>query len=340
MTAVSPPLKDEDTALQDIRPQVAVRESRLPIWLAGIGLALLAFLLFNALEARRQRALAPTFTQSNVGRANIPVPLPELYVPDGLPPDYELRPQPQRLLPRYQVTRSPRVANPSPTPSFVPQYSPPPSSYQPDVTLPYAEGQPESSISAKGPMIGRLVNPSTTIPQGALIGAVLETALDSTRPGQARALVTRDVRGFDGTRILIPRGSRLIGEYKADLAPGQNRAQVQWTRIIRPDGVTIALDSPAADPLGRAGIGGKVNSHFFERLGGALLSSSIDFGLGAAARSIGGSPVIIALPAGGGAATAPLTEGMQIRPTLKVQQGARVNVFVSRDLDFSSVDNQ
>ena len=78
----------------------------------------------------------------------------------------------------------------------------------------------------------RFSNPGTTIPQGAVIQAVLETALDSTRPGPARALVSRDVRSFDGSKILIPRGSRLFGEYKADLTQGQNRAFIQWQTAV------------------------------------------------------------------------------------------------------------
>lgn len=176
----------------------------------------------------------------------------------------------------------------------------------------------------------------TTVPQGTLIPAVLETALDSTRPGQARALVSKDVRGFDGTRVLIPRGSRLFGEYRADLQPGQNRALVQWTRLIRPDGVSIALDSPAADALGRAGVKGQVNSHFFERFGSALLQSTLDLGVNIAARSVGdGTFVYVPTGALGGAGAA--IQPRQVQPTLKVRQGARVTVFVSRDLDFSTV---
>ena len=108
---------------------------------------------------------------------------------------------------------------------------------------------------------------------------MLETALDSTRPGFARAIVSRDVRGFDGSRVLIPRGSRLIGEYRSEVAPGQRRALVNWTRLIRPDGVTIAIGSPAGDPLGRGGIRARVNSHFFERFAGAILQSALDIGV-------------------------------------------------------------
>src|SRR5207237_4723783 len=109
---------------------------------------------------------------------------------------------------------------------------------------------------------GMFANRATTVAQGTLIPAVLETALDSTRPGLARAIVSRDVRGFDGSRVLIPRGSRLIGDYRSDVQPGQHRALVSWTRLIRPDGVTIAIGSPAADTLGGGGIRAEVHSHF------------------------------------------------------------------------------
>jgi type IV secretion system protein VirB10 len=164
---------------------------------------------------------------------------------------------------------------------------------------------------------------------------VLETALDSTRPGGVRALVQRDVRGFDGSRVLIQRGSRLYGEYEADLQAGQKRASIRWTRLIRPDGVTIALDSPASDPLGRAGVKGDVDSKFFQRFGGALLQSVLDIGVGVAT-SKATDGVLVALP--GSTQNVQIQDGSRIQPTLKVRHGTSVSVFVARDLDFSSVD--
>lgn len=181
----------------------------------------------------------------------------------------------------------------------------------------------------------RFQNPSTTIPKGAVIQAVLETALDSTRAGFARAIVSRDIFGFDGTELLIPKGSRLVGEYKADLASGQNRALIQWQRLMRPDGVLINLDSPAADPLGRAGVRGKVDSHFLERFSGAILQSALDIGVQLATRSVSRDAVIVALPGSVQGVTAVTPD--KIQPTLKVRQGTSVSVFVSRDLDFSTV---
>jgi type IV secretion system protein VirB10 len=166
---------------------------------------------------------------------------------------------------------------------------------------------------------------------------VLETALDSTRPGLARAIVSRDVRGFDGSRVLIPRGSRLIGEYRSEAARGQRRALVTWLRLIRPDGMTIAIASPAADPLGRGGIRAKVNSHFFERFAGAILQSALDIGVNLASRAGNGTTIV--LP-GTAQAAVQVIQPAQITPTLKVKPGTSISVFAARDLDFSGAENR
>lgn len=166
--------------------------------------------------------------------------------------------------------------------------------------------------------------------------AVLETALNSTQPGAVRALIQRDVHSFDGSRVLIHRGSRLYGEYDGQITRGQNRTAIRWTRLIRPDGVTMALDSPASDPLGRAGVKGKVDSKFFQRFGGAILQSVLDIGVGIATREAADG-VIVALPGSTQNVTPRITQG-EVQPTIKVRHGTSVSVFVARDLDFSSVD--
>jgi len=182
----------------------------------------------------------------------------------------------------------------------------------------------------------RFANPSTTVPKGTVIQAVLETALDSTRPGFARAIVSRDIYGFDGKRVLIAKGSRLIGEYKADLAAGQRRALIQWKRLMRPDDVIINLDSPSADPLGRAGVKGKVNSHFFEKFGGAMLQSALNIGTQVGVNKLANGSVIYAVPLMTQAA--PTIQQDKVVPTLTVRQGTSVSVFVAKDLDFTAVE--
>ncbi|WP_241215046.1 TrbI/VirB10 family protein [Sphingomonas sp. S-NIH.Pt15_0812] len=198
-------------------------------------------------------------------------------------------------------------------------------------------GDPKQArLSTTRARAAMLANRSTTVPQGTLIPAVLETAFDSTSPGFARALVQRDIYGFDGTQVLIPRGSRLIGEYGADTERGQARAVILWARLIRPDGVTIAIGSPAADTLGRGGVKADVNSHFLERFSGAILQSALDVGVNLAARN-SRSPVIVALPSTGSAVTSAATaRTADVTPTLRVPAGRSVSVFVARDLDFTA----
>lgn len=179
-----------------------------------------------------------------------------------------------------------------------------------------------------------MTNPSTTVTQGTLIPAVLETAIDTNVPGYVRAVVSQDVRSFDGTRILVPRSSRLIGQYQSGLQGGQRRAYVIWTRLIRPDGASVNLASPAIGFDGTTGLEGKVNSNFFKRFGSAMLLSVVG-GLGAIA-SGGTSAVLIGGAGQSAAATAAQQDG-QIGPTVRVRQGEPIRIFTARDLDFSQV---
>ena len=174
-----------------------------------------------------------------------------------------------------------------------------------------------------------LRSPKTTVPQGALIAAVLETAINSDLPGFVRAVVSRDVLSFDGTKVLIPRGSRLIGQYRSEVAIGQSRAFVVWTRLLRPDGVSVQLASPATDTLGRAGLAGKVDRHYLQRYGPSLLSTAVS----AALDNRQSNQLVIgtAQNSAGGA----LGSGEAIKPTVIVKQGTAIQVFVARDLDFS-----
>ncbi|RYG86872.1 MAG: TrbI/VirB10 family protein, partial [Alphaproteobacteria bacterium] len=127
--------------------------------------------------------------------------------------------------------------------------------------------------------------------------------------------------------------------YRSETAPGQKRALINWIRLIRPDGATIAIGSPAADPLGGTGIKARVNSHFFERFTGAILQSALDIGVNLASRSTG-SPVIVALPGTVQNVTGQGNQPQQITPTLKVRQGTSISIFVARDLDFTGVEGR
>ena len=343
----------------DSDPRPVVRTAapgNLGMWIF-LGLLLLGGAwIVSLMSSARQQSLAPnTIVPAGAGqgeiRAGTPPPLPGRFI--GEP--YEAY---RGDLPPVVLTAQPRMVTPvgsqapavrSPPRQDVPQVPPYQPPYEPYRTLPPLpqdesarggiasgdEGKPAEKPSADRVRAGRLANPSLTVPLGTIIPAVLETALDSTRAGSVRGMVQRDVHSFDGSRVLIPRGSRLYGSYEGSLAQGQNRAMVTWTRLLRPDGVTIALDSQASDPLGRAGIRGKVDSKFLQRFGGAILQSVLDIGVGLATREATNG-VIVALP-GSTQNTARIAPS-QITPTLTVKQGTSVSVYVARDLDFSSVE--
>lgn len=179
------------------------------------------------------------------------------------------------------------------------------------------------------------------IPQGFVIPAVLETAIDSDLPGAVRAVVSRDVRGFDGSQVLVPRGSKLIGQYRSAAAIGQTRAFVVWSRIITPAGVSIDVGSPATDRLGRGGLAGSADTHFFERFGSSILLSLISAGVEFAGRGNGsGNNTALVIGSSSQAnqlATVALQKQIDIPTTIRVPQGAPVQVSVTRDLDFSGV---
>jgi type IV secretion system protein VirB10 len=186
----------------------------------------------------------------------------------------------------------------------------------------------------------RLRDTALIAPQGTVIPAVTETAIDLELPGYVRAVVSRDVRGFDGTTVLIPRGSQLIGQYRAGVTDGQSRAFVVWSRALTPDGVSVDIGSPAADRLGRSGVPGETNTHFFRRFGDSILLSILSTGLNAAAGSSNGNAASIVIGSqqqASSIASIALQKDINIPDTVTVAQGMPIRVFVARDLDFSSV---
>lgn len=178
-----------------------------------------------------------------------------------------------------------------------------------------------------------LANPSTTVTKGTMIPAILETAINTDVPGFVRAVVSQDVRSFDGTNVLLPRSTRLVGQYQSGVQQGQKRAYVIWTDAIRPDGVTVSLGSPGVGFDGTTGLSGEVDTHFFSRFGSAMLLSVVG-GLGAIAS--GGASVVIG-GAGQSAASTALQQDGQRSPTIRVRQGEPIRIFTARNLDFTGV---
>lgn len=181
------------------------------------------------------------------------------------------------------------------------------------------------------------------IGQGKFIFANLAVAINSDLPGQISAIVSQDVYGEQGRKILIPKGSLLIGEYKSGLSNNQSRLFVVWTRLREPNGIDIMLGSGGTDTLGRAGMAGNVDYHFLARFGTASLIAMI--GAGTANIGVNGSDQYNSAAdyrqqvAGALAqqATNTLNQSINIPPTINIAQGEKIVVFINKDLDFSRV---
>jgi len=220
-----------------------------------------------------------------------------------------------------------------------------------------ADSEPVGSAAADGTGstgdLDALLRPSVTpavqaqvlptrrmlLPKGAFLDCTLETALDSTLPGMTTCILATDAFSADGSVVLLERGTKLVGETRGQVRQGSARVYVLWTEARTSKGVVVPLASPGTDELGRAGLPGRVDRHFMERFGAAILVSVIDGAIQAevASQRGNGSTVVVDPSGSRDIMTEILRSTINIPPTVVKPQGDRIQVLVARDLDFRSV---
>jgi type IV secretion system protein TrbI len=179
------------------------------------------------------------------------------------------------------------------------------------------------------------------------IPAILEQGINSDLPGEVKALVRSNV--YDtatGNYLLIPQGSRMVGVYDSQIAYGQNRLQVIWTRIIYPDGSSINLDGMMGQDIqGMAGFHDQVDNHYKRLIGSALLTSAFAAGIELSQRQ---NSSLLTTPSAGQTASSAVGQqlgelgsevtrkNLSIQPTIKIPVGYRFNVRVNRDILFEA----
>ncbi len=203
-----------------------------------------------------------------------------------------------------------------------------------------------------------------TIAQGKLLTAVLETAINTEIPGFVRAVVSRDVYGESGSEILIPKGSRLFGSYSSQVTRGQGRVEIGWTRLIRSDGVDLAITFNASDQFGRSGIPGEVDNKFGSVITNSLLTSILAVGGVALAQKLmtnnnetttTTNPQQGTTTTTGSAANQAIydvsktitdTVGqiigntLDLKPVIRVPQGTKITVIVNSDIKVPSLSKR
>jgi type IV secretion system protein VirB10 len=183
----------------------------------------------------------------------------------------------------------------------------------------------------------------TSLFAGSVIPAVMLTGINSDLPGSVTAQVRQTI--YDSRNygvVLIPQGSRLVGQYSADVGYGQKRVLVAWNHLIFPDGSTVNLKGMAGgDGQGRSGFEDQVNNHYVRTFGSAILISLL--GVGAQISQPQNSGSFNTPPAGAQAAGAlatsmnntgdkVLNKNLNIQPTLEIRPGYSFNVLVNRTM--------
>jgi type IV secretion system protein VirB10 len=174
------------------------------------------------------------------------------------------------------------------------------------------------------------------ITAGSYIPCVLQSAMDSSQPGFVTCIIPRAVYSDNGRVVLMEKGTKMFGEYQGGLNRGQYRLFVLWTRAVTPRGIAIDVGSPATDALGRAGVGGAVNTFFWQRFGTALLFSLVEDAATVGSQAVGNNGSNTTRVPSDAASTV-LQQNGEIKPVLRKNQGEDVGITVAQDFDFSTV---
>jgi type IV secretion system protein VirB10 len=200
--------------------------------------------------------------------------------------------------------------------------------------------KPTKTVAARAQKLPTL---TYLIPKGAKGDCTLETAISSQLPGLVTCVLAFDIYGANGKVVMLERGTTLTGETRSQVQQGQNRLFVLWSEARTPTGVTAQLDSPATDALGRSGITGELDTHFWDRFGAAILISVVNgvtqagssYASGAGAN--GGNSFNYNPQGANNVMTEVLRNTINIPPTITIAQGERVQILFARDVDFRPV---
>jgi type IV secretion system protein VirB10 len=196
---------------------------------------------------------------------------------------------------------------------------------------------------------------SSTIVQGKMMNAILETAINTEMPGSIRGIISRDVYAESGDKVLIPKGSRLFGSYSTEIVRGQGRVQVNWTRLIRTDGVDLQVGFAAADQFGRSGIEGETDNKYGSIIANSALTSMLAIAGSIAAQKLSGndsSTTTVDPSTGTSTSTGNpssqviadigktlvdtvsqvASNAIDVRPIIRIPQGTKMTIIVNADM--------
>jgi len=345
---------DLDASAPELRSNELRQMNRRALLLLGAVVLLLLFLAFWLISGVGKKSDQPKPREEKVTVAEAPA---SLALPQ-LPPATAIRPQPTPqpipLLPTPTPTPSRQVLAPS-GPTLL-QRRLAASSDDTGASDSGALAATQQSLGKKLPgdvdsvptSAQPLTHPDTLMQRGTYIRCVLETRIISDIPGFSTCLVTEPVYSFNGHTLLLPKGSKLLGSYSG--GPTGDREAVIWDRIITPTGIDVNMSSPGIDNLGGAGVPGYYDAHWGKRIGSALLISLLSDAFKYEAAEHGprttsiSNGVVTQTPFESNTAQTiqnlanqAVREAANRPPTVTINQGTVIYVYVTKDVDFSGV---
>lgn len=189
-----------------------------------------------------------------------------------------------------------------------------------------------------------IANPTLTLAKGTIPNCTLNTAIRTGQPGFVKCTIAYDIYSMDGRVVLMEKGTVIDGEYQTGISAGQTTIFVLWNEARTPNFVTVNLASPATDGLGRAGIPAYVDNKFLDRFAGAIFFSLFEDITAAAAQrgsgnSQGGNVNLYNSTQTSSKALVEemLKQGSTAKREAYKNQGEAVNIYIARDVDFSTV---
>lgn len=296
----------------------------------------------------------PSALTTQQGPPPPPIPVVEEELPAELPPlptdaAQGNAPQVQRVDPREAVMQR-RIADAGGAGAVAGVQGAAPGGASGDLTgaLAAAQGGSARPTAAAQPSV--LQRPDNTMVRGTYLRCVLETRIISDLDGFASCVITEPVYSFNGRALLLPKGSKIYGRY----AGGDfmnNRMAVVWDRVLTPSGVDVTLSAPGVDNLGSSGMPGQYDAHWARRISSALMISLLSDAFKYYAAENG--PSQTGLTSGGFITQEPfesntaeaiqnlaeqsIAENSRRPPTVTLNQGTVVNIYVTQDIDFSNV---
>jgi type IV secretion system protein VirB10 len=344
---------DLDASAPELRSSEMQQMNRRALFLLGAVVLLLLFLAFWMISNAGKKTEQPKPREEKVTVAEAPIPL---HLPQ-LPPEPAPQPAPQPI--RLMPTSAPAPSELAPTPSG-------PTLLQRRIAAGNSDAGDSGAseaLAATRKLSGKtlpgdvdsiptsaqpLPHPDTLMQRGTYIRCVLETRIISDIPGFSTCLVAEPVYSFNGHTLLLPKGSKLLGSYSS--GPKGDREAVIWDRIITPTGIDVNMSSPGIDNLGGTGVPGHYDAHWGKRIGSALLISLLSDAFKYEAAEHGprstaiSNGVVTQTPFRSNTAQTvqnlanqAVQEAANRPPTVTINQGTVIYVYVTKDVDFSGV---